>query len=338
MSANERLNDEEGRIFALHDLEILDTSEEKPFENIVDLIQQVLKVPMCAVSLVDKNRQWFKARRGMDAKETARDISFCTHAIRKMEPLVVPDSHKDPRFCDSPLVTGEPFIRSYAGIPLASSDGFNLGALCAMDKEPREFSDADIAILTNFANMVVSEMELRRVASTDQLTNVLSRRGWLEEAKREIHRAIRYDRPISVAIFDLDRFKSINDTYGHPAGDKVLVSFSDLCTNTIRQMDCFGRIGGEEFALLMPETTPEDAYTLAERLREAYAETPFDLGDVVHGTVSIGIATLGHGATDIYGVLDKADKAMYAAKNSGRNKTVIFDDEAAANKTKTLVA
>ena len=111
-------SDESGRLKALGGLHVLDSGEEQPFEKIVTLVEQILRVPMCAVSLVDKDRQWFKARRGLDACETARDISFCTHAIRGTEPFAIPNALLDGRFANSPLVTGAPHIRSYLGIPL----------------------------------------------------------------------------------------------------------------------------------------------------------------------------------------------------------------------------
>jgi GAF domain-containing protein len=140
-------NDEEGRLRALERLHVLDTADQEPFDKIVSLVRQILKVPMSTVSLVDRERQWFKAQRGLGFCQTARDISFCTHAIGETTPFIIRDAALDDRFSQSPLVIGEPFIRSYAGIPLMTLDGYNVGALCAMDTRPRAFPETEISIV-----------------------------------------------------------------------------------------------------------------------------------------------------------------------------------------------
>jgi GAF domain-containing protein len=217
-----QLHDDDARMAALRRLDVLDTAIEEPFEKIVTLVRTVLAVPIATVTLVDRDRQWFKASRGLDRQETPRSISFCTHTIQQREPLIVEDAHLDLRFATSPLVVSPPHIRSYAGIPLRTPEGYNVGALCAMDTRARQFSPADIAILKNFANIVCDELELRLIARTDHLTGALTRRGFVEQAEREIARSRRYDRPSSLVMLDVDRFKSVNDTYGHGTGDLVL--------------------------------------------------------------------------------------------------------------------
>ncbi|WP_327194236.1 GAF domain-containing protein [Novosphingobium album (ex Hu et al. 2023)] len=205
-------SDESARLAAVHKLEVLDTEPEEPFENVVSLVRTVLRVPIAIVTLVDADRQWFKARRGLDAVETARDISFCTHAIEQSEPYLVQDAAVHPLFAQNPLVTGHPGIRSYAGIPLQTAEGYNVGTLCAIDLEPRTFSDAEVAILSNFARIVVKELELRRIAQRDQLTGILTRRGFIEMAEQEIARFRRYGRPCSLLLIDVDHFKQVKMT------------------------------------------------------------------------------------------------------------------------------
>lgn len=208
-----RLYDDDARIAALHRLNVLDTAAEKPFEKIVTLVRTVLAVPIATVTLVDRDRQWFKAQRGLDQQETPRAISFCTHTIQQREPLIVEDAHLDPRFAASPMVVGPPHIRSYAGIPLRTPEGYNVGSLCAMDTRARRFSPADIAILSNFANIVCDELELRLIAQVDHLTGALTRRGFVEQAEREMARSRRYERPSTLVMLDVDHFKMVNDTY-----------------------------------------------------------------------------------------------------------------------------
>ena len=321
-----KLHDDDARLAALHRLEVLDTAPEDPFENVVTLVRNVLGVAMATVSLVDRDRQWFKARRGLDGDETPRGISFCTHTIQQREPLIVEDALLDPRFASSPLVLGPPHIRSYAGIPLRTPDGYNVGSLCAMHNVPRTFTPAEIAILGNLAKVVSDQLELRLIAQHDFLTGALTRRGFVDQAEREIARSHRYGRPSTLVMLDVDHFKSVNDTYGHAAGDQVLHQLAELAVTTLRPSDVLGRLGGEEFALLLPETTAEDALAVAERLRLALAGYPIRLSDdrTLRITASLGIATWA-GDTMVEGWLARADAMLYAAKAGGRNQTRLAD-------------
>ncbi|RZL74272.1 MAG: diguanylate cyclase, partial [Sphingomonas sp.] len=209
------LDDDDGRVAALRRLDVLDTAVEEPFEKIVTLVRTMLAVPVATVTLVDRDRQWFKARRGMEQSETPRAVSFCTHTIQQRDPLIIENALADPRFAESPLVVGPPYVRSYAGIPLRTPEGYNVGALCAMDTRPRRFSPAGIAILSNFANIVCDELELRLIAQVDHLTGALTRRGFVDQAQREMERTLRYGRASSLIMIDVDHFKRVNDTYGH---------------------------------------------------------------------------------------------------------------------------
>ena len=129
------------------------------------LVAQICKVPTAVISLIDSERQWFKAKVGTETEETPRSISFCTHTIQREQGdlLVVPDALKDPRFANSPLVTSNEKIRFYAGAPLVTRDGFALGALCAIDNEPRTLSEQDAEALRSLARHVVNSLEIRRL-------------------------------------------------------------------------------------------------------------------------------------------------------------------------------
>jgi diguanylate cyclase (GGDEF)-like protein len=315
------LTDEPARLAALGRLAVLDTEPEEPFENVVALVRTVLDVPIAAVSLLDEDRQWFKARSGVDATQTARQDSFCTHAIQQRDPLIICDATKDPRFARNPMVTGGPYIRSYAGVPLQTPDGYNVGSLCAIDTKTREFSAREIATLSKFARIVVDELELRRIAGRDQLTGTLTRRGFLERAEQELERFRRYDRPATLAVVDIDHFKAINDTHGHPVGDKVLREVADRLCAAARPNDLLGRLGGEEFGLLMPETNAHDALIAAERFRDQISGTLFRPapGVELKVTASFGVAQLNRAIDDAEAWFAAADQPLYAAKHAGRN-------------------
>lgn len=316
------LRDEPGRLAALRRLEVLDTPPEPPFENVVSLVREILRVPIAAVSLIDADRQWFKACSGMSITQTTREESLCTHTVAQRDPMIITDISADPRFADHPIVQGDSDVRSYLGIPLRTADGYNIGSLCAVDTEPRMFSAEDVAVLTRFARIVVDELELRRIAARDQLTGALTRRGFLEAASQERERFSRYGRPASLAIIDLDHFKAINDTYGHPAGDVVLRQVAAVLDVMRRPNDLLGRLGGEEFAMLMPETTRDAALAAAERYRRAIAAAPIEItpGTRLPVTASFGVAQIDPGLASVEDWCAAADAPLYAAKRGGRNR------------------
>lgn len=299
---------------------VLDTPPEAPFDKLTQLVQSVLRVPIAAVSLIDSDRQWFKSIKGVDVCETSRDISFCEHAIQRREPLIIPDTHLDPRFANNPLVTGEPEVRSYLGIPLETPDGYNLGALCAIDTVPRAFDANQIEVMKSFAKLVMNELELRQIAMSDHLTGAMTRRSWVEAADREVARATRYGTEVSIILMDIDHFKAVNDHHGHPAGDQVLRTVAARCIAELRNSDMLGRIGGEEFAVLLPETGRAGALEVAERLRKCLAGTPIDVNAVgLPITASFGICSLSDTIRTVEGLLAAADRLLYEAKASGRN-------------------
>lgn len=168
------------RLAALHALKILDTPPEERFDRITRIAQRLFDVPIALVSLVDANRQWFKSRQGLEASETPRDISFCGHAILGDDVFVVPDTQQDLRFCDNPMVTGEPKIVFYAGCPLTALDGSKLGTLCIKDRRPRQMSPAEIELIRDLAAMV--EDELNAVELTRRLAEKMAER--LEAERR----------------------------------------------------------------------------------------------------------------------------------------------------------
>jgi diguanylate cyclase (GGDEF)-like protein len=318
-----KLGDEAGRVAALERYEVLDTPREKPFEKITSLVQSVMNVPICAVSLVDRERQWFKSIQGLDVSETPRSMSFCTHTITTSEPLLVRDALEDARFRSNPLVTDEPHIRSYAGVPLKSPDGYNLGALCAIDRVPREFSEAQIGILKSFAALVVDELELRRIAERDHLTGALTRRGFINQVNKEMARFRRHGRRSVLVLLDVDHFKSVNDRFGHPAGDEVLKAVSAVCGKHLRADDSFGRLGGEEFGLLLSDVDEAGGRNASERFRRSIEELMIDVGQVIQVTASFGLAPLTAALGTPEGWISAADEALYEAKRRGRNRCVM---------------
>jgi len=470
---------EEARIKALHELEILDTDEEKEYDDLVRLASEVCGTPISLVSLVDEHRQWFKAKVGLTATETHRSQSFCAHAIRQNGIFIVENATEDARFVQNELVTGEFGLRFYAGLPIYAAGGEALGTLCVIDVAPRSLSSEQIEALTILAHQVQARLQLRQqkkqlehtlaenealtrrlqashdlfvafmrhgpflsylkdrdgryifynariaqhygvgeadwigktdydlgpsdladsyrqhdlevlrtrrplkfaesstdasgkathwnsykfpiedasgqlllagisvdvtetleqhrelmrvkeqlelLASTDSLTGLANRRSF--EARLEIEFAVsqRKLRTLVLLVLDIDNFKRRNDEFGHAAGDQALAFLGNVLRSCVRTGDLSARIGGEEFAVMMPDSDTKAGLILATRIQKALKDrenAPPNL------TVSIGIATTAVPCATRQELVIRADQAMYMAKVAGKDRTVVhsFDQK-----------
>ena len=322
-----KAGNEKERLDALYRMELLDTPAEEAFERITRLAKSVLEMPIVLVSLIDEDRQWFKSNHGMDAGETPRNVAFCDQTIRNSEPMVVENALLDERFADNPFVTGEPGIRFYAGVPLRTREGHNIGTLCAIDLKPRKISGQQLNVLEDLARLVVDEMELRLIATTDSLTAAMTRRAVLEAAGRDLARAKRQKSNLCCAVLDIDHFKPVNDALGHAAGDLVLQEVVDVCRDSLRISDYIGRVGGEEFAIILPDTGEKAAFDVVERMRSGIENLIIKFnGKTVPVTASFGVAGLTPAINSFDALLREADTALYVAKANGRNQIVGSED------------
>ncbi|NJC10103.1 GGDEF domain-containing protein [Polymorphobacter fuscus] len=317
-----KLDDEAGRLAALQRYDILDTGIEDEFEQLVQLVQRVFDMPMAAITLVDSERQWFKARRGLDVSETPRPIAFCHHTIATADVLAVEDTLADPRFAASPLVLGDPNIRSYLGAPLRTPDGYHVGALCIISDEVRRFSPEDLEILRRFSDLVVSQMELRQLASRDSLTDTLTRRAFDQAVSGALQTQRHSGAGHAVAILDIDHFKRVNDSYGHKCGDDVLKAVADRLRAALPAEAIIGRLGGEEFGVLLDLSDALSLVAAGECVRSAVASVRIAAIPDSGVTVSVGLALLTPGDTT-ESWMDRADVALYAAKAAGRDRVML---------------
>src|SRR5580658_7486089 len=169
-------------------LKLLDTPPEERFDRIVRLARVVFNVPITYVSLIAEDRQFFKARTGLDMQGTTRQVSMCGHAILQDKPMIVPDVRKDHRFANNPLVIGEPFVRFYAGNPLRGPNGYKVGTLCVIDRSPRSFEQKDIDLLKELAALVERELELTNVINAQ--AEVIQVKEALEKSERELAKTV----------------------------------------------------------------------------------------------------------------------------------------------------
>ncbi len=320
------------RLAALRSYDILDTACETAFDDIADIARQLLRAPIGLVTLIDAERQWFKANLGLDFRQTPRDQAFCAHAILGSAPLVVPDATQDVRFADNPLVTGPNNIRFYAGVPLVNPQGFVLGTLCVIDTVSRDIGSVDTKMLRGLARTAGTAMELhralhdmRRVAATDPLTGLANRRAFYQRLETAISRQRRTGKPLDVLYLDLDQFKLINDRHGHAVGDDALQQIAAALRSASRLEDFAARLGGDEFALILDDQADESPNPAAEWRLSATAERiRKSINDAMGRrkwpvTASIGAVRFLAPPETAADALAVADRLMYEAKGAGRN-------------------
>ena len=351
-----QLSHAQRRVEALHALELLDTPPDPNFDEIVELASQICGTPISLVSLVDAERQWFKAAIGLEARETPIGVSFCAHAIEQTGVFTVPDALKDDRFRLNALVTGAPHIRFYAGMPLYADEGVAVGTLCVIDTVPRCLTQGQSRALATLTSQVQARFELiterknlllalvknhqltatledqnqilsnanrqlELLATTDALTGLLNRRAFEARIAVELSVAARNQRPLSVIVLDVDNFKQCNDQYGHSAGDDVLRQVGATLRKSLRAGTCAGRIGGEEFAVILPEAAPDQAVAMGHRMQAELGAAGNGLFNI---TVSAGVACLNATATSWEAIFAQADAALYEAKRAGKNRVVQY--------------
>lgn len=336
--------DETSRQRALDELDLLDTPAEHYLDTLIRLARELFVVETVLISLVDRDRQWFKARAGLDTSETPRDISFCSHAVAARSPLVVENALKDPRFADNPLVTGAPCVRFYAGQPLYSRDNQPIGTLCLLDPQPRTLSQQERFHLRDLGILVEGYLQLRsmsqqtqrlrqavdreqRKALIDPLTQLWNRAALNQFFSREFSSARDKGLHLGAIYSDLDHFKQINDQFGHAGGDQVLWESARRMSAALRPDDLLVRLGGEEFVALAAVHDAEELHQIAERMRLAIGSEAMTINRQFQRiTTSIGTALAEPGESQAM-LLERADQALYQAKNSGRNRCVHHDGQ-----------
>lgn len=449
------LNETE-RLIELHAHDALDTGADAILDGLTRFATELFGVPIALVSLVDAGRQWFKSRQGLPISETPREISFCGHVVADGADLVVVDALRDQRFADNPMVVGEPRIRFYAGVPLRTPRGLDLGTFCIIDRQPRDFSQSEHRHLASLAQLAMQQLaalrqraiiqrvldavpgllaywdrnercqlanaaykpwfgvepeallgrsladllgpiyvlnkphidgalrgeeqlfereipdpaggparysqahyvpdasqggvngftvmvvditarkrleeELReahalaeRLARHDKLTSLPNRASIDERLERAIAHARRYGRKFAVMYLDIDGFKTVNDTMGHVAGDEVLREVAQRLTACTRASDTVGRLGGDEFLIILPEfDEPNQVVSVAKKLLGAVTTPPVMAAGRPSGvSLSIGIATFPSDGEEIAQLLAAADAALYEAKRLGKNRFAV---------------
>jgi diguanylate cyclase (GGDEF)-like protein len=302
---------------------------------ILDQISRVLDFDYGSFQAIKDNDLEVVAVRGFEQPEAILGLHYTISghspnrdAILERRPVRIADIRHFDNFL---LRQFAPDICSYIAVPILAKDKVT-GILALYSKETNHFTEEDQRISESFAGQVAIAVEnahifeqIREMATTDTLTGLYNRRQFYTMAEIELARSTRYNKPMTIMVIDLDHFKKVNDTYGHAAGDITLRNIARLCQLVLRKIDLVGRLGGEEFGVLLPETSLKDALIAAERLRETIANTTIEFkGDEIAVTASIGAAQ-SFGLDDtLEAILERADYALYEAKEAGRNQIHLY--------------
>lgn len=257
------------RLATLHALRILDTPADDRFDRYTRIGARIFDMPITLISLVDSERQWFKAATGLDATETPRDISFCGHAILGDGIFEVQNARRDLRFRDNPLVLRQPNIRFYAGAPLEAPNGQKLGTLCLIDRIPRKLNGEDRMILENLADMVVGEI----VNHVDVETGLANRNALLVNGAKLFRRPAR-DRHFSVLLFDIN--ESIVSGNGASRSNTACVKFADLLRKYFPNAYLAAHIDGNYFCVVLDGNAVAEAEKV---MRQVCSEARLALKD-----------------------------------------------------------
>lgn len=296
---------------------------------------------LCSILLLDRDGRHLKSvaapslpdfyNHAVDGLEIGAGVGSCGTAASTGRRVIVEDIASHPYWAAFRDLAARAQLASCWSEPIVSSKGRLLGTFAIYHRQPCAADEAALQLIGHAANLAsiaiehhLADEELERQAHTDFLTELYSRRYFIELADAELARATRYRKALSLFMFDVDHFKEVNDRHGHKAGDMVLQTIAATMRNTLREVDFVGRMGGEEFAAVLPETDEGEAWEAAERLRLAVAdaETRTEAGELLRVTISVGVATRADAPTTVDALLKRADEALYAAKNSGRNRVV----------------
>jgi diguanylate cyclase (GGDEF)-like protein len=332
-------NTETLRLADISSLDIFYTPLDVRFDRLTRLAQRALAAPVTTIGLLNGGRLWFKSVQGWNVHELAVEETLCVRTLVRNEPLIIEDTHRDPEAADHPLVRGPTRFRFYAGVPLRDRGGPAIGTLAIYDQKPRQLSSADVQALRDLGDLAQRELlatELasaqaklvgkldiaRRSAMIDALTRVWNRGAAEELLAVAAEHANRDDTTLGVIMVDVMRFKQINDNLGHQTGDQVLRRVASILVSSVREGDAVCRYGGDEFLIVLQNTSAEEAMRISERLRQRVAEFPMK---VRTGTVSVAITTgtalrrrgMPSGADELVAL---ADQSLIAAKHSAHGR------------------
>nr|WP_318383771.1 sensor domain-containing diguanylate cyclase [uncultured Enterobacter sp.] len=306
---------EKERLKSLYMMDLLDKKDDERLSRLTRLAKATFDVPIALISLLDRDRQWLVSCTGVNVRETSRNVSFCAHAILLQGALIVKDARKDERFENNPFVTGEPYVRFYAGCPVHLPDGSVAGTVCVIDDQPREFSSEEINLLLDLGAIVEDEFLIISQAMTDKLTELPNKRGFLRIADKRFIELTRANTPFSLLYFVVDNLQSVNDLWGHAEGDSILRAFAKSLRSCLNKGDVCGRVDGSAFAVLLTHQSDFDADAFLFNLQERIDAFNQNANKKYHINYAYGL--LENNAEkydDIIEMLADSDTVMYSER------------------------
>lgn len=315
------------------------------WQDLIDLFAEFMEVPVALLTHLDGNDELaikVKNRAIANPYQINKKFqltgfgSYCEFVIRQQQTLFVANANEDDSWKDQLGPT--PNMINYLGVPVIWPNGDPFGTLCVLDTKTHYYSELQLKMMVQLRNIFEANLDvleknfeleeiaktLEYLANTDDLTGIWNRRAFIAQAETELQRVARHNRTLCLLMFDIDNFKRINDLHGHNTGDEAIKLFAECIMNSKRSYDIFGRIGGEEFAMILPETDLASAQTLAERMREGVEQLilPLVSGEKVSFTVSVGLTEYCEQDDGVFALLNRADRKLYAAKHKGKNCVV----------------
>jgi len=342
-------DDEEARLLELRSYGVLDTEQDPRFDDISELTRYVAGTEIGIVSLVDSNRQWFKSCVGapLSQRQTPRDISFCGHTILQRQPLIINDTHEDDRFADNPLVVGVPHVRFYAGFPLISANGFTVGSLCAISRQPHHLSDQQIKALGRLALLTLQQLEYLRnsalLAASHHGTEVERLRSLASERLTSLERLISRDQLVQMldlmfgmelaSPFSLFRcyfrdYERVNSTLGGVVAEEYMNEAARRVLAAVPRAALVARFADAELVVLLPFTVEErDAQKVADRIL-AFVNHIYRCGNqALSMALSIGVAIHSLNYENSEAILADTSMAVRMARRSSASSVRFIDAE-----------
>lgn len=339
---------EEQKSEILQRYQILSDDQSVGALGVADTIAMALKTPYVIAALNRRYRAWYICEHGLDDYPMGDIQTYFARMHLAQQRFDVADISEDSFFQSHTSGLQLPKMKALAGVPLMDPNGKRFGTLCVVDSEARQFMDSELSILESFGNLVSNDICLRsaaryavrdlielehekcdlfELATIDPLTKALNRRAFMRFSARELARFRRDHTKLSTLMLDIDHFKQVNDVHGHAMGDKVLAKLVSVAASVLRQEDLIGRLGGEEFAIVLVDSDAAAAAKVADRIRQAIKQVKFpgDMGPF-NVSVSIGVSEPVFAEDSIDDALERADAALYQAKRNGRDRVEVASE------------
>ncbi|MEM7637616.1 MAG: sensor domain-containing diguanylate cyclase [Pseudomonadota bacterium] len=312
---------------------------------VADSIAMALQTPFVIAALNRRYRQWYMCEHGLDGFGAADLQTYFARMHLSQTRFDVADIREEEFFSSNTQGLRIPNFQSIAGVPLTDPNGKRFGTLCVADDKPRQLTEAELNLLSSFGRLVSNDIcvrsaaryavrdlielehekcDLFELATIDPLTKALNRRAFMRFSERELARFKRDNGQLATLMLDIDHFKQVNDVHGHATGDKVLSKMVSVAASVLRQEDLIGRLGGEEFAIVLVDSDATAAVRVADRIRQAIKQVKFpsETGPF-NVSVSIGVSEPFYNEASINDALERSDAALYRAKRNGRDRVEI---------------